>query len=436
MANRIAYIAARFPLRSETFVHREVSWLRGHGWSVRAVSLNEPREAAAPELAPLRADRIVVYGSRKLHGLWSALVSALGECVANPVRSAATLATATCDAVAPGEKLSLIGRFKLLAQAMAGLSLARRLRGDQIRYIHCHFAHAPTSVGMYAAMQLGIGFGFTGHANDLFHRRQLLRRKLLRARLVVCISHWHRDLYTSIAGERPAYRVIRCGVDEAGWRPAVARSDDERGSGRLRVLSVCRLVEKKGIDTLVRAVGILVRGGRAVELTIAGDGPDRNRLASIAGESGCRTAVAWLGAVDHGRVHELLGTADMFVLPCRTDRHGDRDGIPVALMEAMACGVASIGGNLPAIGELIEHGRSGMLVDGTNAEELAKRIAELADDAQLRMRLGEAGRQRVIEEFSTEANMGKMQAAIEEAIGGARPPGNLGTETAREESAV
>jgi len=198
----------------------------------------------------------------------------------------------------------------------------------------------------------------------------------------------------------------------------------------LRVLSVCRLVEKKGIDTLVRAVGILVHGGRAVELTVAGDGPDRNRLASIAGESGCRTSVAWLGAVDHDRVRELLAAADIFVLPCRTDRNGDRDGIPVALMEAMACGVASIGGNLPAIAELIEHGRSGMLVDGTKAEELARRIAELADDASLRRRLGDAGRMRVIEEFSTEANMAKMHDAIEEAIGGASSNATAGSENA------
>jgi glycosyltransferase involved in cell wall biosynthesis len=154
-----------------------------------------------------------------------------------------------------------------------------------------------------------------------------------------------------------------------------------------------------------------------VELTVAGDGPDRNRLAAIAGESGCRTSVSWLGAVDHRRVRELLAEADVFVLPCRTDRNGDRDGIPVALMEAMACGVASIGGDLPAIAELIENGASGMLVDGNNADELAGRIAELAENGELRRRLGEAGRRRVIEEFSTEANMAKMRRAIQEAIG-------------------
>jgi glycosyltransferase involved in cell wall biosynthesis len=135
-------------------------------------------------------------------------------------------------------------------------------------------------------------------------------------------------------------------------------------------------------------------------------------------------------------VRELLATADLFVLPCRTDRHGDQDGIPVALMEAMACGVASISGNLPAIAELIEHGTSGMLVDGGNAEELAQRMVELADDPALRSRLGEAGRRRVIEEFSTEANMAKMQLAIERAISSGIRSKNPASETASEDSAA
>jgi glycosyltransferase involved in cell wall biosynthesis len=86
-------------------------------------------------------------------------------------------------------------------------------------------------------------------------------------------------------------------------------------------------------------------------------------------------------------------------------------------MEAMACGVASIGGNLPAIAELIEHEKTGLLVDGENADELAGRIAELADNSDIRRRLGEAGRQRIIEEFSMEANMAKLQDAIESIIG-------------------
>jgi glycosyltransferase involved in cell wall biosynthesis len=110
----------------------------------------------------------------------------------------------------------------------------------------------------------------------------------------------------------------------------------------------------------------------------------------------------------------------MFVLPCRADRRGDQDGIPVALMEAMACGVACIGGNLPAIAELIEHGRGGLLVDGNDPRALAKLIGELADDADVRRRLGETGRQRVIEEFSTEVNMAKMQDAFDEVCGNAR----------------
>ena len=84
------------------------------------------------------------------------------------------------------------------------------------------------------------------------------------------------------------------------------------------------------------------------------------------------------------RVRELLMQSDYFVLPCKTDAKGDRDGIPVVLMEAMACGVPVISGDLPAIRELIEHGESGMLVDGTNASDVANALEELERDPGLR----------------------------------------------------
>ena len=147
-------------------------------------------------------------------------------------------------------------RVKGPAQALVGLSLARRLRGRDVRHIQCHFAHAATTIGMYTAAQLGVPFSFTGHANDLFQRRCLLRRKLQRARYVGCISQWHRELYKETEPDRTGkYRLIRCGVDVASWVPVAPA--DGASEKPLRIVTVGRLVEKKGIDTLIEAVGRL-----------------------------------------------------------------------------------------------------------------------------------------------------------------------------------
>jgi colanic acid/amylovoran biosynthesis glycosyltransferase len=340
------------------------------------------------------------------------------ELVRHPLRGLRTLAMAVRDAAAPGEALSFCGRLKTVGQALAGLALAHGLRSGGVRHLHCHFAHSPASVGMYAAAQLGIGFSFTGHANDLFQRRALLKRKLERARFVACISQWHRAMYSSIEpGRAERYRLIRCGVDTQAWQAQDRRAHVDMRDDPLRVLSVCRLVEKKGIDTLIRAVSLARGGGLACRLTIAGDGPDAAWLRGLAHELGAASQIEWLGAVDNERVRQLLAEVDIFALPCRTDSHDDRDGIPVVLMEAMACGVPVVSGDLPAIRELIEHDRNGLLVEGADAQTLAGMLHRLAEDSALRRRLGAAGRCRVEEEFSLDLNVGRLEEALLQSIG-------------------
>ncbi|MGA2441339.1 MAG: glycosyltransferase family 4 protein [Tepidisphaeraceae bacterium] len=394
----IAYVAAVFPQMSETFVYREVRGLRQRGWSVTAVSLNPA--AAVKELEDLERDRVVVYGLE----IRSTLLGAARELLAHPIRSAVTLGTAIGDAIWPGERLSAIGRLKLPMQAIAAMGVARRLRRSGVRHIHCHFAHAPTSVGMYAAMQMGIPFSFTGHANDIFQRRAILKTKLRRARFVACISRWHQSFYnTKCPDTSNKYEVIRCGV-EAG-----EAKESSAGDGRLRILTVCRLVEKKGIDTLIGAAAELNRRGIHVRLTIAGDGPDRQRLEKLAAELGCGDWLAWLGAVANSRVFSLLKEADVLALPCREDSRGDRDGIPVVLMEAMASGTPVVAGNLPAIGELVEDGVSGLLVEGNKPAALADKLAMLWGNPDLSRRLAEEGRRRIATEFSLGTTLDRLE---------------------------
>lgn len=410
MSFPVAYISAAFPLRSETFVYREVRALRAAGWDVRTVSLNAPPERGVAEFADLEAGTICVYGP----GRRATLAAAAGEALAHPIRATRTICTAAADALHPGEPLPAGGRLKLIGQALAALGVARRLRRAGVRHVHCHFAHAPASVGMYAARQLGVPFSFTGHANDLFQRRALLRRKLERAAAVACISEWHREFYREIyAPGTSHYHVVRCGVDVRSWVPKADAGRAIPPEDPLRVLTVCRLVEKKGVDTLLRGLTAFGQAtGRAWRLTVGGDGPARGQLEAMAAELGCSGTVQWLGAVGNDRVRELLSNTDVFALPCREDRSGDRDGIPVVLIEAMACGVPVVSGDLPAIRELVQHDRTGLLVDGSRSEPLAAALAHLAAEPLLRERLAQAGRAWVESEFALTVNVGRLSHHI------------------------
>jgi glycosyltransferase involved in cell wall biosynthesis len=129
----------------------------------------------------------------------------------------------------------------------------------------------------------------------------------------------------------------------------------------------------------------------------------------MAAELGCRQRVAWLGEVANSRVLSLLKEADVLALPCRQDSRGDRDGIPVVLMEAMASGTPVLAGNLPAIGELVEDGISGLLVDGNDPAAVADKLAMLWGNADLSRRLAQEGRKKIASEFSLVGTLNQLE---------------------------
>jgi colanic acid/amylovoran biosynthesis glycosyltransferase len=413
---RVAYIASQFPAPSETFVYREVRELRRRGWLVTAVSLREPVSRPA-ELEDLRYDRLVVYGS----AMKTTLRSFGSELVNQFIPTVRTLLTAAADAIRPGEKMGFKDRLRLIPQAVAGIGLARELLDDGVAHIHCHFAHAPTTLGMYAAIQLQVPFSFTGHANDLFQRRSLLKKKLERSAFTSCISYWHREYYRQICpGNNAVYPVIRCGVDSKSW----IESQELDDISDLKILTVCRLVSKKGVDLLLRGLAAW-QTSLPWKLTVAGDGPERTALEALSRELGLRQKVEFLGAVDNTQVRNLLQSSNVFALACRTDNAGDRDGIPVALMEAMACGVPVISGDLPAIRELVAPDVSGLLVNASKPADWADAFNKLATDAEFRQSVIAGGRAMVQQEFDLETNVTRLQGMLEKTV--RRSRGSIGS---------
>lgn len=395
---KILYLSSVLPKRSETFVYNEVLALSRVGQSVDIASLYPPETGLGdPVLDKLARRAHVVYG----RGVFGVVSGALRFFLSHPARSAAVAGLAIRDLVLASD-MPWASRPKVLYQCLAALSLARAVAG--VERVHVHMAHAAATVGMYAARALGVPFSFTGHAADLFRERCLLAEKLRRASFVACISEWHRSWYQSIVPRPDAeYPVIRCGVNvpdpPGGPHPGPA----------LRIGGLGRLVPKKGFDVLIGAVRNLGLPPGKFEVEIAGDGPDRAKLE----QSSAGLPIKFIGPLNHSDVPAWIASLDLFVLPCRVVSDGDRDGIPVVLMESMAAGVCSVSGDLPTIRELIRDGESGALTPPGDVEALAGRLGQLMSDAALRRRLGASGRNRVIEEFSREKNVAKLQAQFE-----------------------
>lgn len=216
--------------------------------------------------------------------------------------------------------------------------------------------------------------------------RYALAEKVRRARFVAVISDYARSQLMKLV--EPAHwrrlEVVHCGVDPAHFEPV----DRSGRSAPLRVLTVGRLVPDKGQAVLLEAVALLGARGVDVELTLVGDGPERESLQAAAGRS-----VRFAGAVGQDLVRAHYTAADVFALPSFAE------GVPVVLMEAMATGLPVVSTRIAGIAELVDHGVGGLLVAPGRAEPVAEALERLAADPLLRARLGRAGRERVVARY-------------------------------------
>lgn len=400
---RIAVLAPALPTVSATFVHRELAAMESLGCTVSAHSLRRGDDGS-PEGRAHAARTEVLYGAplRLVADALEAAVTAPLGTLRAAARAARDLASGTFDR--RGQ------RARIPVQLVAGLALGRRLRRAGAGHLHVHFAHAPATVGMYAAAAAGVSLSVVGHARDLLVEGGLLERKLARAELFTTVSWANRVALHRRFGEA-ANRVVvqRCGVDRGSFRPA-SEGAEPRG---FHVGAVARLVPKKGFDLLLVAMAQLRKSLPGARLTIVGDGPERARLEELRGDLGLEGHVVFAGAGDAAAVRDLLGSIDAFCLPCRRAKDGDRDGVPVALMEAMASGVPVVAGQVPGLEELVREQVNGRLVDAEDTAQLSGALAELGAGPEPRGRFRRRALETIAKHYDLHRNTAQLVARID-----------------------
>jgi glycosyltransferase involved in cell wall biosynthesis len=316
----------------------------------------------------------------------------------------------------PGE--SLRSRIHGLTHFFGGVHVAGELQRLGVRHIHAHFGMNPTTLAMVAGGYLDLPFSMTIHARDLFVDTALLPAKIARAKFVVTISEFNRKILEEMAATPDEVRkihVVHCGIN-----PERFASDPERGEvsdasdSVPRFVAVGRLVPKKGYRYLVEAARILKERDARFEIQIVGGGPDHESLQRRIDELAVGDRVRLLGPLPQESILPLLRSADGFVLPCVRAEDGDQDGIPVSLMEALACEVPCVSTSLSGIPELIEPDKNGFLVPEKEPAALADALEALARDPALRRRLGRAGRSKIVESFSLDVEVRELDRLIRE----------------------
>ncbi len=264
------------------------------------------------------------------------------------------------------------------------------LNGRPVSAVHGYFAHQPAAVAARAATRLRVPFGFGTHAVDVRRTpRPVLVERARAARTVLTCNH-ETAAELRAAGVEPA--VLPHGVDLSRFAPATGPAAAAPGRA-MRVLAVGRLVEKKGFGVLVRALHQV----DDATARLLGSGPLEGPLRTAAAALGDRVELA--GVRTHAELPVEYQTADVVVVPSVVDSAGDRDGLPNVLLEAMASGCAVVASDVAAVGDAVRDGHSGLLVPPGDAAALAAALRRLRDDEQLRVALGTAARERVVEQY-------------------------------------
>ncbi len=401
----IAYIVKSWPRLSETFVLNEIISLEQRGVPIRVFSVKEPDAGPAhSKVAEVRAEVTHL-------ALWShwkkALPANLRSFRRRPGRYLRVLLEATA-------KVIRHRRFAALRHLVKAGYLADILFRKPADHLHAHFASTPALVAMFTHQLTGIPYTFTAHAKDIYvSDPETFRVKLERARAVVTCTEYNRSFLLN-QYDTVCDRKVHCiyhGLDVSQFKFTLF---GKANLGEPVILSVGRLVEKKGLADLIAAADILRHRGRSFRVEILGDGPLRRPVEAQVKRLGLEDRIKLLGAQTHDVVCLAYQRASVFVLPCVIASNGDRDGIPNVLLEAMASGVPVVSTPVSGIPELIESGVDGLLVAPKDPTSLAEAMDRLLASQELRERLARAARAKIESSFSLDASAERLLAVFNE----------------------
>lgn len=392
----LSYIFNRYPSPTQTFLSREIEALQAMGFRVRVHALlSRPRTTGVDYFRWWEWGKLLIAVPRELWRMPSLLSDAWKMLRQHRPSSLENLG------------------ITLVAVAFA-FCRAPRFRERRVGIIHGAWATGPATAAAVLSRLCGIPFSFGAHAYDIYRRGgdAFLAPKLRAARFV----HTTTEANVASLREKAGGAAAKIVLARRGLAALPESVPDRQPHAAIRLLSVGRLVPKKGHVYQLAAAAWLRSNRFPFELRIAGDGPLRKKLEAVIRSLELSECVTLLGALNTDEVEKCYRWADVLWHTGIVDEEGDRDGLPNVIPEAFAHGLPVICGQTPGATEAVAHNQTGLVVDVTNAEALATAVKQLASDSKWRNRLGRNARRWVEQNFLVAQNAKILAQAFREAM--------------------
>ena len=394
-AHPIGLLVKIFPKLSETFILEEILGLEKRGIALRLYTLAAPTDTMThAQVRRVRAPLTRVPDA-----------AASGEFMTRHLRLFATHPLRWLGAFSSALRRGRLGMRDFLRAGW----LAEQLRRDGVEHLHTHFISTPADIAALASRLGALPFSISAHAKDIYlSAHDDLRRKLDAAQFTVTCTEFNRRTLASIAPGAAVHRMYH-GLDRTLFHP---QPRAESNAPPL-ILSVGRLREKKGLDTLIDACAKLRARQQPFACEIGGYGEEREHLQLRIDRLGLSNQVRLVGALARDEVITAYARTAVYVQPSRIAADGDRDGIPNVLLEAMAMGLPVVASRVSGIPEVVRDGINGLLVEADAPLALAEAIEQVLLHPQQAAVLGSAARHTVAEAFDNDNNLRVLTRLLE-----------------------
>lgn len=387
MSLKVAYIMSRFPHLPETFILREMVEMEKRGVEVALYPLIvQPQSVVHVEAQSwVQRARRLPWMSREI------LLSNWKQFIANPMLCVKLFLRI------------LMGNFpspKFLVRALLMfpkvVCMANLMRAEGVSHIHAHYATYPALAAWIIHKLTGISYSITAHAHDIYVDRTMLSPKIRDASFVVAISEYNRLFLSKHLGEwvLDKCHVIHCGIQPDRYQPS-----ENKSSTRFEIVSIGSLQPYKGQSYLVEACALLQQRGICFRCRIIGGGELHSELEKLITRNNLQNQVILTGPLTQESVAKILGEANCYVQPSIIAPSGKMEGIPVSLMEAMACSLPVVATCISGVPELVRHEKTGWLVPEKDSAALADAITFMFSHEEQARVLAEAGRKLVLKSF-------------------------------------